>query len=188
MGGRGCAETLARRAIGPFLLLMLAYAAAPYVVVWHLSNALRQGDAMALRELVDWGAVRTGLKDDITNGLVGMGGGHLEGAGDFLPPFGASFVAGIAGSAVDHDVTPEHLVAMLRQFQPADRVGGPAPPAGVRQAFFETATSFLIEVRCPGQDADDEPLRLRLAISDGAWRVVRAWVPQDLLDQANSRT
>lgn len=179
---------LARRAMVPVLLLVLAYAASPYIAVWHLSNAMRQGDAGALRELVDWGAVRTAFKADIADGLVGMGMAHRDGGSDGLPPFGASFVAGIAGSAVDHEVTPEHLIALLHQFQPADIVGGPIPPPGLRKAFYETATSFMIEVRCPGQDADDEPLRLRLAISGGAWRVVRAWVPQDLIDQADYRT
>ena len=186
---------LVRRALTPLLLLALAYAAAPYVAVWRLSNAMQQGDAAVLRQMVDWGSVRAGLKDDIADGLVGPG--YAEGAGSArtieigtLPPFGASFVAGIAGSVVDHDVTPEHLVATLRQLQPAevDPHAMPMPPAGVRHAFFDSLTSFVLEVRCPGQDADDEPLRLRLAISGGVWKVVRAWIPQDLIDEAHSRT
>ncbi len=184
---------LVRKALTPFILLALAYAAAPYVAVWRLSSALQNGDCAVLGQLVDWGSVRAGLKQDITDGLVGMGhtdsGASVRTIGtDTLPPFGASFVAGIAGSAVDHDVTPEHLVATLRQLQPAETNAHPMPPAGVRQAFFDSPTSFVLEVRCPGQDADDEPLRLRLAISDGTWKVVRAWIPQDLIDEANSRT
>lgn len=184
---------LIRRAVTPFILLALAYVAAPYVVVWRLSSAMEHGDAVALRQLVDWGSVRAGLKEDIAEGLVGPGSvnqnASVQTIGvDTLPPFGASFAAGIAGSVVDHDVTPEHLVATLHQLQPAETNAGPMPPVGVRQAFFDGPTSFVLEVRCPGQFADDAPLRLRLAISDGVWKVVRAWIPQDLIDEANSRT
>lgn len=184
---------LVRRALTPLLLLALAYAAAPYVAVWRLSYAMRQGDTAALALLVDWGSVRAGLKDDIAEGLVGPGYAERDVSArpigmDTLPPFGASFMAGIAGSIVDHDVTPEHLVAVLRQLPPVEVDPRPMSPAGVRHAFFDSLTSFVLEVRCPGQDEDDEPLRLRLAISDGSWKIVRAWIPQDLIDESNSRT
>ena len=184
---------LVRRAVTPFLLLALAYAAAPYVAVWRLANAMRQGDTVVLAQLVDWGSVRAGLKDDIAEGLVGPGYAEREVSVrpvgiDTLPPFGASFMAGIAGSIVDHDVTPEHLVAVLRQLPPLEIESRPMPSPGVRHAFFDSLTSFVLEVRCPGQDEEDEPLRLRLAISDGIWKVVRAWIPQDLIDESNSRT
>ena len=182
---------LVRRAIAPVLLLAAAYVAAPYVTVWRLAGALQHADVALLDRLIDWPAVRAGLKDDINDGIMGVHRPSLGDAarpiesGDSLPPFGASFVTGIAGNVVDHDVTPEHLAAAIRQTPVRDET--PVAP-GIRRAYFDGPASFEIEVRCPGQDADDEPLRLRLAISGGSWKVVRAWIPQDLVDEANSRT
>ncbi len=185
---------LVRRALTPLLLLALAYVAAPYVAVWRLSAAVQHGDASALRRMIDWTSVRSGLKQDIAEGLVGVhqsagpAAVGTRGAADTLPPFGASFMAGIAGSVIDHEVTPEHLVATLRQLQPAEPDAVHLSVPDLRHAFFDSPTSFVIEILCPGQDSADQPLRLRLAISHGAWKVVRAWIPQDLIDEANART
>ena len=193
---------------GAMMLAGAAYAAAPLVTLWHLSRAICDGDSHTLESMVDWDAVRSGLKDDVAAGLVGapseepetanpgsIGDGHVHAtaqtAGAALPPFGASFMSGIAGAFIDQQVTPQHLVASLRVLAPEDAGSGPSlfqALHGLDHAYFDGPANFILVLHCPGQDADEEPLRLRLHLSAEGWHVVRAWVPQDLIDRANART
>ena len=55
-------------------------------------------------------------------------------------------------------------------------------------AGFTTPTRFDLRVHLPCQGAEEPPLHLRLAFHAGSWRVVRVWVPQDLMDRAGART
>jgi hypothetical protein len=188
-------------------LLVLAYVAAPYVTLWRLANALRNGDARTLEAVIDWNAVRDGLKQDVAEGIVGLPeddtpepqlasntgvAATAQYAANTLPPFGASFMTGIAGTMIDREVTPRHLIALMRQLAPADQpTGATALLQSVGQidhAFFDGPGSFVLRIRCAGQDDDDPPLRVRLELHGAAWRVVRAWVPQDLIERASART
>jgi hypothetical protein len=216
------------------VLLMLAYVASPYITLWRLATALRHGDARTLQAVIDWDAVRGGLKEDVSEGLVGLpqeddGAPQIVTSrvattdalpaidrGDAsadeidharpsseavvtkaahplpdLPPFGASFMAGIAGNIIDREVTPQHLAALMRQMMTAEppslaSLGGSL--RSIEHAWFDGPASFEIRLRYAGQDEDDEPLRLRLELQSGGWRVMRAWVPQDLIERASDRT
>ena len=172
-----------------FTLLALAYLASPYVALWQLESALDRGDTQALERGVDWASVREGLKQDIADGIIGPVQQQIT--TNTLPPFGASFITGIADTAVEREVTPQNLVAVMRQMR------APHPPgmdsasnahAEFRWAFFESPTSFGITLRTPDQDADDLPLRLRLELRRGRWTLVRAWIPQDMVERSAQRT
>ncbi len=188
---------IARKSVAAGCVVVAAavYLASPYVRIFQLMQAVRHGDQRVLASAVDWDAVRAGLKADIADGLVG-GLSDSDApteprlASNALPQFGASFISGIAGTVVDREVTPEHVAAMVRQLGP-DANGGSVsslPLGRVKHAFFDGPGTFDLQVLCPGQDDSDEPLRVRLALRDGEWRVIRAWIPQDLIDLANSRT
>jgi hypothetical protein len=179
-------------------LVALVYAVAPYITLWRLATALREGDASTLEAVIDWDAVRGGLKEDVAEGIVGLPEDNATAAptqlaSNTLPPFGASFISGIAGSMIDREVTPQHLIALMRQLAPEDPSGigfGAMVRSlgGIDHAFFDGPASFTLRMHCAGQDVDDAPLRVRMEMHGGAWRVVRAWVPQDLIERANSRT
>ena len=57
------------RARWPLLATMLsvgvAYAAFPYVTLYRLGSAIHGADAATLESLVDWPAVREGIKEDV---------------------------------------------------------------------------------------------------------------------------
>ena len=170
----------------PILAALLAvgagYVAYPYVTLFRLGEAIRHGDAATLQSLVDWPAVREGIKEDVCD-LV-LDHPQLAAAGGGLPPFGSSFVRGIAASSIDGAVTPEALVAAVTTPPPSH----PTPPNGadvhVAWAFFEDPTVFSVSLIAPGQA---DPIRLQLELRHGQWRVHRVWLPADLL-QANART
>lgn len=175
----------ARRAVPCIVLLLaMAFVASPYVALWRLEKALDQGDAALLETGIDWKSVREGLKQDIADGIIGPMQGQL--ASNSLPQFGASFIAGIADTAIEHDVTPQNLIAVMRQMR-----SGEAPSSVMDcfdWAFFESPTSFTVVVNTPGLDPHDAHMRLRLALQGGSWRVIRAWIPQDIVERAAQRT
>jgi len=165
-------------AIGVFLLVAAAYAVYPYVTLYRLGAAIRHGDAASLQSMVDWPAVREGIKEDICDLVIDDPPEVKVGAK--LPPFGAGFVRGIAQNSVDARVTPESLAAAARQ--PSTAKGAKVQ---VGWAFFSSPSAFVVDLNAPGQST---PIRLELDLRDGAWQVTRVWLPPELLTQANART
>ncbi len=165
-------------AIGAFLLVAGAYAVYPYVTLYRLGEAIRHGDAATLQSMVDWPAVREGIKEDICD-LVIDDPQEVK-VGSKLPPFGAGFVRGIAQNTVDARVNPENLAAAAKQ---------PVTPNGasvqVSWAFFSGPSAFVVDLNAPGQSS---PIRLELDLREGGWQVTRVWLPPELLTQANART
>ena len=159
------------------LLTTTAYAIGPFLTLWCVSRAAQNGDLASLQSLVDWEAIRQGLKDDIAEGLIGMPAPTLA-AENTLPPFGASFVAGIAGSEIDRAVTPQALLDAARQSAPL------SPFPAIVAAAFRSPTEFDLRLRAATQEADEPPLHLRLIFRGGLWQVARVWLPQDMIDRA----
>ena len=169
-------------------VLVAGYMLSPAVALWGLMSALKSGDVAALERGVDWASVRNGLKQDISEGIIAAFGGpstsSTQLATNVLPPFGASFVTGIAGSAIDHDVTAENVVAITHQVQAEPSADSMLPR--IEHAHFDSPTDFTIALRT--SDDEDSHLRLHMVLRDGHWVVVRAWVPQDMIDFVSQRT
>ncbi|HEX2941734.1 MAG TPA: DUF2939 domain-containing protein [Rhodopila sp.] len=161
------------------------YVAYPYVTLFRLGLAIRTADAATLERLVDWPAVREGIKEDVCD----LGGVSTTAqSGGSLPPFGASFINGIASNKIDQAVTPQALVAAASTTAAAP-AAEPKVVAGadvhVNWAFFESPTTFLVSLQARGQA---EPIKLEMDLQDGSWRVQRVWLPADLLTNGGSRT
>jgi hypothetical protein len=167
--------------LGALLTVGCIYAAYPYVTLYRLGQAIRQGDAARLETMVDWPSVREGIKEDICD-LVTDQPQQAESDGR-LPPFGAGFVRGIATNAVDKRVTPEALVAATQQPGAEETTRGAA--AQVSWAFFASPGAFVVDLNTPGQSA---PIRLQMDLRNGAWSVTRVWLPPLLLGQPRTGT
>jgi hypothetical protein len=164
-----------------FLAVTGAYATYPYMTLCRLGLAIHQGDSATLASLVDWHAVREGIKEDICDSVLDMPAQTVSASGQ-LPAFGASFMRGVAGSKVDQAVTPEALANVAQRPEASDSRGA---DVGLGWAFFDSPTEFSASITTPGTT---EPIRLQLELRHGAWQVTRVWLPADLLDSANSRT
>lgn len=167
--------------IGALLAVAIGYCVYPYVTLLRLGMAIRHGDASALESMVDWAAVREGIKEDICDLVIDEPPEAKR--GDKLPPFGAGFIRGIATNAVDQRVTPNALLAAAQQ-----QDAKPAPQGAAVQvswAFFSSPTEFTVDLQAPGQNS---PIRLQLELRDAGWRVTRVWLPSELLSGANART
>jgi Protein of unknown function (DUF2939) len=160
----------------------VAYVAYPYVTLYQLGSAIQGADAATLESLVDWPAVREGIKEDICDLGVDVPA-PTKTAGE-LPPFGASFMRGIASSSIDKAVTPQALLAAatipanLPQQQPR------GADVHVNWAFFDSPTTFLVSLQARGQT---DPIKLELDLRHGEWQVMRVWLPAELLSPG-SRT
>ncbi len=174
-------------AVTVLFIVLLGYAASPFIALFQLQMALDHGDAARLEQRIDWASVREGLKQDISDGIIGPVQTQL--AGNTLPQFGASFMAGIANSMIEHDVTPQNLIAVMRQMRNGhESEVQPSIMRCLAGITFDGPASFNVVVSAPGEDPDDGHLRLRLELQHGTWRVVRAWIPQDMVERAAQRT
>jgi hypothetical protein len=166
--------------VGTLVSLAVAYVAYPYVTLYRLGSAIQGADATTLESLVNWPAVREGIKEDVCDLAIDAPGPKSAGG---LPPFGASFMHGIASSAIDQAVTPQALLAATTTSAPSR----PAPRGAnvhVNWAFFDSPTTFLVSLQAQGQA---EPVKLEMDLKGGEWRVQRVWLPAELL-QPGSRT
>lgn len=194
------------------------YICYPYATLYRLDIAMRQADAVTLGSLVDWYAVREGLKEDICD----MAAGQPNDAppGNELPPFGAGFVRGIAGNVLDQMVTPETVVLMTHPR---------ATSLGSRQ-YTVVTEAHAASVSAPAVALDDEPalsapspgssgsamgdakvvwaffsspthfdidvraagsatpIRMVMELRHMRWQVRRVWLPNDMLERATSGT
>ncbi|CAH2604542.1 conserved protein of unknown function [Rhodovastum atsumiense] len=187
--GTPCTVPGGRRIAGRVALMVVAamtmgYCTGPAVTIWRILQALQTGDVATLHATIDWPSVRQGLKDDVTEGLLGIPQ-KTQLASNTLPPFGAGFVSGIAASAIDREVSPEAMLEAARNLGDGSPARGAGWP-GILGFGLTSPTSIDVRLRAPGQDAGEQPLHLRFAFDHGTWRVVRVWIPQDLMDRANS--
>ncbi len=168
----------------PLLVGVLAIAGAyvtyPYVTLCRLGLAIHQGDSATLASLVDWHAVREGIKEDICDSVLDTPAQTVSATGE-LPAFGASFMRGVAGSKVDQAVTPEALATVTRP-EASDSRGA---DVSLGWSFFDNLTQFTASITTPGEI---EPIRLQLELRGGVWQVTRVWLPVDLLNGSNART
>jgi hypothetical protein len=169
------------------------YAASPYVTLYRLRAAALNGDAATLATLVDWDEVREGIKEDICDGVLDDPSvPAAQKASAALPPFGASFVRGIASNEIDSMVTPQHLLLVLRPAfaAPSDTLlhrttALSLSSVALDRAMFAGPTRFIVALHAAGMPGR---VRLQFELRHGAWRVTRAWLPQELLEASNART
>lgn len=171
----------AKPVLAAVLAIGVGYAAYPYVTLYRLDQAIHTGDAATLQALVDWPAVREGIREDICDRLAADP--EVTVSEGRLPAFGASFVRGISANAVDQEVTAEGLVAMTHHRADGTATRGAA--VHVNWAFFHDPIEFTVSLDAPGQRA---PIKLRMTLKDATWQVTRIWLPPALLAQANART
>ncbi len=162
-----------------------AYLAWPCVALYHMDAALQRGNTRALATAVEWDSVREGLKEDIADGIMGTDptatAAADDASADALPPFGASFVKGMAGNAVDRIVTPERLAAEFGASRGAAALTRKASSFAI---WFDSPTRFEASLRLGSKLRPTAPLRLQLDLVrvgwGWQWHITRAFVPTEV--------
>ncbi len=166
--------------LATFLTVGFSYVAYPYVTLYRLGSAMQTANASTLEALVDWPAVREGIKEDICDLVVDDSDAK---PGTKLPAFGASFIRGITSSTIDRQVTPQGIVAASLGVPHHEEA--PTGQVRVTWAFFESPTVFDVDVKAAGVA---EPIRMEMDLRDGAWQVRRVWLPEAMLSGSAART
>jgi hypothetical protein len=196
LGMRACGVAISVLALG------LGYAAAPYITLYRLDQALRTGDAEYVSTHVDWSSVRNGLVSQIDRAVTGQSAPAQDYSD--LPAFGSGFVHGMATRMVDKAMEPDAMLSRIEdyalgggaQVRPTAASVKPdaatpakpeAPARALQWASFDGPTSFHVELSI-GDDPAAQPVQIEMRLMGGQWRITGANVPPRLLMQAASRT
>ena len=178
--------------LSALVIVAAAYVAYPYIALYRLEAALRSGDSDSLAAMVDWNQVRDGLKEEVADQVIDPPAqvhGTAQLASNVLPAFGSGFMKGIASKAVDDAITPETVVQMIRPAAATegadDRLQAIATArTRIVWAFFENPTTFTLWLRTPAMARADAPVKLRMQLLDGDWKITRVWLPPSVLHAA----
>ena len=170
-------------------IVAAAYMAYPYVALYRLQAALSNGDPDSLAAMVDWDQVRDGLKQEVADEVIDAPAsvhGTAQLASNVLPPFGSGFMKGIAARAVDESITPATVARMIRPAAAEQGAGNPLQAIAtahtrIEWAFFDNPTTFTLWLRTPAMARADSPVKLRMQLIDGDWKITRVWLPPSML-------
>lgn len=116
------------------LVALLAYVGAgPYLTMHAIRSAVEKQDAAALSRQVDFPALRTSLKAQLTDKLVREAGPDVQTSA--LGSIGLTIASSLIGGSVDTMVTPTGLGALMEGRKVWKRIGdglapsAPPPPA-----------------------------------------------------------
>lgn len=168
--------------LAALLTVGIGYGAYPYFTLYRLGAAIQSGNAKILEKLVDWPAVREGIKEDICDLVADE---PISKTATQLPPFGASFVRGIASGAIDRAVTPQALLAATSTLPEKTPSRGLGAELHVNWAFFDSPLAFMVSLQALNQV---EPIKLQMDLRHGAWRIRRVWLPSEILGNPGART
>jgi hypothetical protein len=164
-----------------------AYIAAPFVTVWSVREAIRNGDAAYLDEKMEWPTVRASLRESLTDYAIGPTPVALPGQPVEQPGFWKRVKNGLSRRAVDNMVesyvTPEGLPQLfgMRQFYreniSSEANAAPLPWhqraygfwSRIKRAVFHSSAVFEVEIA----DRND-PTRhyiAHLKLRGVAWKV-----------------
>lgn len=154
------------------------YLASPFVTLWSAASDLRQHNALALGQMINWGALDASLKRQTLAGL------HLniQPAADELPEFGTSFASTAVSNAVDTTVTQANLGALMDEALPATPPSAqPATPSFTAlltraSVHFNRLDQFVMELPLPGHERET-PLRVELRIEGWGWKITNVEFP-----------
>jgi hypothetical protein len=194
-----------KKLLSAFLVIALLAAAgysyySPQLHVKKLKAAAQARDTRRISELVDFPAVRAGLKDDFKTLLVPA---QRENAGEPLGALGLFIVGAMIEPIIDAMVSPAAIIAMLEQGKvrvlpgdraqpPGDQVqppGAPSPPRAydpkrevIVEQGYESYDRYRIRLR-PAEQAPDKAVSFVLT-REGLfhWKVSRIVLPPSVFD------
>ena len=169
-----------------FIVVLLALAAyvavGPYRTVHAIGDAIERKDAAALSNQVDFPALRSSLKAQLTDRIVREAGDDVQASA--LGAIGLSIAGGLVGGVVDTMVTPLGLGAIMEGRKVGKRFTDTFSPvpAGTptRKPFadavyhYESASRFTATV---GTD-DQQPVVFVLTRDGLRWRLSDIRLPR----------
>ena len=153
-------------------LLILLYIASPYYSMFSLIRSLNEGDTVALKNAVDFPALRESLKDEMKSKLGqqtkrSISSKEEELADKLVSGMGAMFGPAIIDGLVDTFVTPSGLAALIAN--PSSALDGKKGRnenkiPNISWAFFSGLSKFQAKIT-----EKQETLTLHFRLTDFRW-------------------
>jgi DUF2939 family protein len=177
-------------AIAILLVVLVGYSAWPFASLYGLARAVEARDVGAVRERVDFPAVRRNLIDQIMQAYLRLSG---KTASSLAANLAVAVAASIADPLVEKLVTPENLVALLARGwpqegagdKPPDIAGLALPPlGGIAQLYRNTeyGTGWA-RVSVPVDRPAQKQFRLRLRLTGANWVLSGVDLPVELQER-----
>ncbi|MGC1849487.1 MAG: DUF2939 domain-containing protein [Pseudolabrys sp.] len=177
-------------AIGAILLfLWLAYSVWPFFAVYRLASAVQVRDVAAVKELVDFRALRGSLTAQIVRTYLRMTG-KIGRSGSMLEQFAVGLGASVADPIVAKLMSPEALLDLLQNGRPSGVFSDNVPSiqglssdalGNVWRAYTNSELGiarFFITV--PVDKQPEESFRLGFCLTDWTWKLCSADLPEQL--------
>jgi hypothetical protein len=176
--------------IGTILLLLwLAYSVWPFFAVYRLASAVQARDLTAVKELVDFRALRGSLTMQVMRAYLRMTG-KLGRSGSMLEQFAIGVGASVADPIVAKLVSPEALLDLLHNGRPPGIFSDNVPSiqglssdalGNIWRAYTNSELGirrFFITV--PVDKQPEESFRLGFCLTDWTWKLCSADLPEQL--------
>lgn len=176
--------------IGTILLLFwLAYSVWPFIAVYRLASAVQARDLTAVKELVDFRALRGSLTMQVIRAYLRMTG-KLGRSGSMLEQFAIGVGASVADPIVAKLVSPEAFLDLLRNGRPPGVFSDNVPSiqglssdalGNIWRAYTNSELGirrFFITV--PVDKQPEESFRLGFCLTDWTWKLCSADLPEQL--------
>jgi hypothetical protein len=176
--------------IGTILLLLwLAYSVWPFFAVYRLASAVQARDLTAVKELVDFRALRGSLTMQVMRAYLRMTG-KLGRSGSILEQFAIGVGASVADPIVAKLVSPEALLDLLHNGRPPGIFSDNVPSiqglssdalGNIWRAYTNSELGirrFFITV--PVDKQPEESFRLGFCLTDWTWKLCSADLPEQL--------
>ena len=166
-----------RRLFWLIVILLAAYIGYPYLTLYWIDEALIDNDRASLEQMVDFPAVRAGLKAQVKGQVMATASEKAEkrpilgGIGEALTKM---FAPGMVDSTVDGMVTPEGILENPTVAERRRKGEGFAD--FITYAFFAGPTTFTFDVKDP-DDRNSPQVQAVMKLDGLRWKVVEVRVP-----------
>lgn len=166
--------------IAAVALVVIGYLASPILAAGALRSALQSGDRDRLEQMVDFPAVREGLKQDLNSAMLEKIGSDPELKNNPFAGLGAAFVPMIVDRMIDAMVTPAGLAKIARSDDTATQQGGKAAKGDKVPLHYAYVglDRFKVTDRAPGGNGAALVMERRGWFQ---WKLVRLQLPPTAL-------
>ena len=166
-----------RRLFLLFLILLGVYIAYPYWTLLRLEQALLANNAEKLEKIVDFPAIRAGMKKQVEGGLLEKSqklGETRPILGDIGEALTRALAPSVVGGTVDSLVTPETILNNPTVVEHREKDEGFRD--FLTYAFFASPTRFTVDVKDPKR-ADAPTVTGTLTLKGVRWRLTDIELP-----------
>lgn len=178
------------------VVILGSYFGSPLLAAQTLRTAAREGDADKLQQLVDFPAVREGLKGQLNAMVVNAMQSSPDLANNPFAGLAVMMAPAIVNQAVDGYVTPDGISTMLGGQQPTVGAqggvvsmpkGSASKPSVPFTHGYKDLDTYVIEAKSDDDPATEFKFFLHRRGIFG-WKLTRIELPKALLTRANSGT